>query len=497
MLMDPPVMQMDCQLQNDVEKTPSIAYDQKHTMSHDDYGWTGSDVHTTNEATICRPVEANNASQTCVDEVIDSSLENSPENSQGLELRKAKNSDDSCSNDVRLQLSISMENNGLQSEDVDLNKHSKEDAHHPQEEMHPPLLSSSPNLCKFNGGAMPSQGEKIAEDGVKVDGNVDAERKKYGANLVGCHPVHIDLQCTLEDLSEVACSIDLVRNKSSMEEEKETSVSPINGMDQLFHNNRCNGDTNCKESELVTGNAGDEEDHAVALWVKENLVSSATYRTNLGALALPFTNTPFIVFATFLVLSLDLNTSCAHSQPFHVKQWRGKWQTGIRCCRADCPLPTLKAKPTHDRKSYIVVFFPRTRTYSWVDMLLVLPIEESPLPLVNGTHRKWRKLVKDLSVPRRFIMQKIAISMLNLSDELHIEAVIENARKAAYWKEFALEASCSRDYTDLGKMLIKLQNVIPGTLFHVDISLNILSQHSLNKYNAPFCLRFTLSICYV
>jgi hypothetical protein len=29
--------------------------------------------------------------------------------------------------------------------------------------------------------------------------------------------------------------------------------------------------------------------------------------------------------------------------------------------------------------------------------------------------------VKDLSFPRRFVMQKLAISMLNLSDELHIE----------------------------------------------------------------------------
>lgn len=127
------------------------------------------------------------------------------------------------------------------------------------------------------------------------------------------------------------------------------------------------------------------------------------------------------MFSTFLVLLLYLNTLCVHSPPFHVKQWRGKWQTGIRCCRADCPLPTLKAKPTHDRKSYIVVFFPRTKTYSWVDMLLILPIEDSPVPLVNGTHRKWRKLVKDLSLPRRFIMQKLAISMLNFSDELHIE----------------------------------------------------------------------------
>lgn len=54
-------------------------------------------------------------------------------------------------------------------------------------------------------------------------------------------------------------------------------------------------------------------------------------------------------------------------------------------------------------------------------MLLVLPIEECPLPLVNGTHRKWRKLVKDLNIPRRFIMQKLAILMLNISDDLHIE----------------------------------------------------------------------------
>jgi hypothetical protein len=54
-------------------------------------------------------------------------------------------------------------------------------------------------------------------------------------------------------------------------------------------------------------------------------------------------------------------------------------------------------------------------------MLLVLPIDESPVPLVNGTHRKWRKLVKDLSVPQRFIMQKLAILMLNVGDELHAE----------------------------------------------------------------------------
>ncbi|KAJ1280652.1 hypothetical protein BS78_04G249300 [Paspalum vaginatum] len=408
MLMDPPVMQVDCQLQNDVEKTSSIAYDRKLTISQDDYGWTGSDVHPRNDAVICNPVEVNSACQTGVDEVLDSSSKKPPLNSGDLskvtELRKN-------SNDLKLQLNVNAgNNNGLQSDDVNSNKQSfdKENIHHPLEEIHPPPSTVSlPSSCKLNGETMPSQEEKIAEERAKVDGNVDAVNKEVGTDLVGCHAGQKELQCTLQDLSEIACSIDLVHNKSSPQEENKTSVSPFNDTGHNVGNNSCNGDTNYKGEELNMPNTGDE-DHVVALWVK----------------------------------------------------WRGKWQTGIRCCRVDCPLATLKAKPTIDRKSYIVVFFPRTKTYSWVDMLLVLPIEECPLPLVNGTHRKWRKMVKDLSVPRRFIMQKLAISMLNLSDELHIEAVIDNARKATTWKEFALEASCCRDYIDLGKMLLKLKNMI-------------------------------------
>ncbi|XP_062220080.1 histone-lysine N-methyltransferase SUVR5-like [Phragmites australis] len=416
MLMDPPVMQVDCQLQNDVEKTSSIGYDKNHTLSHDDYGWTGSDVHPTNDAIICNPVLVNNASQTGIDVVFGTSSENSPVNlddlPQGAELRKANNSDNSCSNALRCQLNVSTGNNGSHSEDRNFNKQSfsKEDVHHPHEEIYPPPHPGTVSLLrsgKSNGDALPSQEEMITEECAKVDDIAGAASKEVETDLLGCHAAQKELQCTLQDLSEVACSIDLVHNKSSPQEENESCVSPINDMDQIVNNNSCNGDTNYKVGELGAGNARDE-DRAVALWVK----------------------------------------------------WRGKWQTGIRCCRVDCPLPTLKAKPTHDRKSYIVVFFPRTRTYSWVDMLLILPIEEYPLPLVNGTHRKWRKLVKDLSVPRRFIMQKLAISMLNFSDELHIEAVIVNARKATTWKEFALEASFCKDYTDLGKMLVKLQNMI-------------------------------------
>ncbi|KAJ0981802.1 hypothetical protein J5N97_010057 [Dioscorea zingiberensis] len=148
-----------------------------------------------------------------------------------------------------------------------------------------------------------------------------------------------------------------------------------------------------------------------------------------------------------------------HAVALWVK-WRGKWRTGILCPRVDCPLPTLRAKPTHERKKYFAIFFPRTRTYSWADMLLVRSIDELPEPLVYGTHRRWRKLVKDLTVPRRYIMQKLGVAMLNISDRLHSEAVVEHARNATAWKEFAVEASHSRDYSDLGRMLLKLQTMI-------------------------------------
>ncbi|KAG0488999.1 hypothetical protein HPP92_007810 [Vanilla planifolia] len=153
--------------------------------------------------------------------------------------------------------------------------------------------------------------------------------------------------------------------------------------------------------------------------------------------------------------------------PLWVK-WRGKWQTGLRCPLVDCPLSTLKAKPTHERKKYISIFFPRTRTYSWVDMLLVCSINEFPHPLACGTHRRWRKLVKDLSAPRRYILQKLAIALLNIGDELHTEAIIEVARVATTWKDFAMECSHCRDYPSLGKMLLKLQSMILPKCVHKD-----------------------------
>ncbi|XP_043713692.1 histone-lysine N-methyltransferase SUVR5-like isoform X2 [Telopea speciosissima] len=141
-------------------------------------------------------------------------------------------------------------------------------------------------------------------------------------------------------------------------------------------------------------------------------------------------------------------------------KWRGKWQAGIRCARADWPLSTLKAKPTHDRKKYIVVFFPQTRNHSWVDTLLVRSIYEFPEPIAHRTHHIGVEIVKDLTTPRRFIMQKLAIAMLNISDQLHTEAVIESARKVTAWKEFAMESSRCKDYPELGRMLLKLQSMI-------------------------------------
>ncbi|XP_051121071.1 histone-lysine N-methyltransferase SUVR5 [Andrographis paniculata] len=141
-------------------------------------------------------------------------------------------------------------------------------------------------------------------------------------------------------------------------------------------------------------------------------------------------------------------------------KWRGKWQSGIRCARADWPLSTLKAKPTHGRKQYLVIFFPHTRNYSWADVLLVCPINEFPQPIAYKTHKVGMKMVKDLTLARRFIMQRLAVSMLNILDQLGREALIETARDVAVLKDFAMEASCCKDYSDLGKMLLKLQNMI-------------------------------------
>ncbi|KAL2531921.1 Histone-lysine N-methyltransferase SUVR5 [Abeliophyllum distichum] len=158
-------------------------------------------------------------------------------------------------------------------------------------------------------------------------------------------------------------------------------------------------------------------------------------------------------------------------------KWRGKWQPGIRCARVDWPLSTLKAKPTHDRKQYLVIFFPRTRNYSWADVQLVRPINEFPQPIAYKTHKVGVKVVKDLTLAHRFIMQKLAVGMLNILDQLNREGLVETARDVMVLKEFAMEASRCKGYSDLGKMLVKLQNMI---LQHC-VSSNWL-QHSLQSW---------------
>lgn len=57
-------------------------------------------------------------------------------------------------------------------------------------------------------------------------------------------------------------------------------------------------------------------------------------------------------------------------------------------------------------------------------MLLVRSIDELPEPLVRGSHRRWRKLVKDLTLPHWHIMQKLAVAMLNIGDQLHTEVLL-------------------------------------------------------------------------
>ncbi|XP_057980671.1 histone-lysine N-methyltransferase SUVR5 [Malania oleifera] len=168
-------------------------------------------------------------------------------------------------------------------------------------------------------------------------------------------------------------------------------------------------------------------------------------------------------------------------------KWRGKWQAGIRCARADWPLSTVKAKPTHDRKKYFVIFFPRTRNYSWADVLLVRPISEFPQPIAYRSHNVGLKMVKDLTIARRFIMQKLGISMLNIIDQLHTEALLETARSVTVWKEFAVEASRCKTYFDLGRMLLKLQNMILQRYLNsewLEHSLHSWAHHCQNAHRA-------------
>lgn len=66
-----------------------------------------------------------------------------------------------------------------------------------------------------------------------------------------------------------------------------------------------------------------------------------------------------------------------------------------------------------------MVFFPHSRIHCWADISLVCSINKLPEPLAYGTHFSGMELVKDLTVPRRYIMQKLAVAMLNISDHLH------------------------------------------------------------------------------
>lgn len=71
-----------------------------------------------------------------------------------------------------------------------------------------------------------------------------------------------------------------------------------------------------------------------------------------------------------------------------------------------------------------MIFFPRTRNYSWADVLLVRPINEFPHPIAYKTHKVGVKMVKDLTLAHRFIMQRLAVSILNIIDQLRAEVCI-------------------------------------------------------------------------
>ncbi|CAM6129157.1 unnamed protein product [Calypogeia fissa] len=145
--------------------------------------------------------------------------------------------------------------------------------------------------------------------------------------------------------------------------------------------------------------------------------------------------------------------------PLWVK-WRGKWEAAIRCSVIDCPPTTLKAKPNYSKKKHVVAYFPSARLFSWVDTQHTCPIGENPVPLLAGTHFTQREAVKDGFLPRRRMLLKLGGEILDISDRLHIMAVVERAQDVNVWKTFAKEAAAATMYSELGELLVRLHLTI-------------------------------------
>lgn len=164
--------------------------------------------------------------------------------------------------------------------------------------------------------------------------------------------------------------------------------------------------------------------------------------------------------------------------------WSGKWQAGIKCARADWPLSTVKAKPTHDEKNYLVIFIPRSRDYLWACVSLLRPIHEFPEPIAYRKHNVGVKMVKDLALACRFIMKKLAVGIVNVIDRLQTKALVETARNVMVWKEFSIEASSCQGYSDLGRVLLKLQNMMLQCYVKPDWLQHSLHSWTQRCYNA-------------
>ncbi|CAM8915669.1 unnamed protein product [Rhodiola kirilowii] len=138
----------------------------------------------------------------------------------------------------------------------------------------------------------------------------------------------------------------------------------------------------------------------------------------------------------------------------------GKWQAGLRCVKADCPLSSLKTRPIHKNKKQFVIFVPHTKNYLWADVSLIRPIDEAPQPIAHRTLDAGREEVRDVTISHLFIMQKLAVGILSIIDQLHPKALIDTARDVMALKEFATEASRCSDFPHLGAMLVKLHDMM-------------------------------------
>ncbi|CAL5197639.1 unnamed protein product [Lathyrus oleraceus] len=93
-------------------------------------------------------------------------------------------------------------------------------------------------------------------------------------------------------------------------------------------------------------------------------------------------------------------------------------------------------------------------------MLSVQSIEEFPQPITYETHQDGLEVLQNMTIAQRFTIENLFVDMINSVEQIDSHALIEDARYVIVWKQFSMEASDCKSYSDLGRMVQRLQKIL-------------------------------------